>query len=122
LRQNILAPDGGQNKLAPDEEPKQTCDRWGLNILAPDRAKTYLRQMGPDWEPKKTCARLGKTILFVTHNIDEALALADRIAVMTTSGKIERIIEVTSVRPRDLTKDSELLNHKRELYFALGVE
>jgi NitT/TauT family transport system ATP-binding protein len=63
-----------------------------------------------------------KTILFVTHNIDESLALADRIAVMTTSGRIEKIINVTSLRPRDLTLDEGLLSVKRELYATLGVE
>ena len=64
-----------------------------------------------------------KTILFVTHNVDEALALADRIAVMTTEpGKIAKIVEVSSVRPRRLTTDTNLLNLKRELYANLGVE
>lgn len=62
-----------------------------------------------------------KTILFVTHNVDETLALADRIAVMTTSGRIEKIINVTSLRPRNLTIDEGLLSLKRELYTALGV-
>ena len=63
-----------------------------------------------------------KTILFVTHNVDEALALADRIAVMTTTGGIAKIIDVSSARPRHLTKDEYLLNLKRELYDTLGVE
>ena len=63
-----------------------------------------------------------KTILFVTHNVDEALALADRIAVMTTTGGIAKIIEISSPRPRHLTTDASLLNLKRELYATLGVE
>ena len=68
------------------------------------------------WSATKT------TIMFVTHNVDEALALADRIAVMTTSGRIEKIIHVTPPRPRNLTSDEVLLSLKRELYNALGIK
>lgn len=62
-----------------------------------------------------------KTILLVTHNVDEALALADRIAIMTTSGRIEKIINVKFVRPRNSKIDEGLLSLKKELYDALGV-
>jgi NitT/TauT family transport system ATP-binding protein len=43
----------------------------------------------------------GKTILFVTHSVDEAIYLADRIIIMTGSpGKIRRIQNVDTERPR----------------------
>ncbi len=43
-----------------------------------------------------------KTILFVTHGVDEAIYLADRIMVMSARpGKIIEIIDVDMERPRD---------------------
>ncbi len=45
--------------------------------------------------------RTGKTILFVTHDLDEAIYLSDRIIVMGAKpGRIKRIIEVPFERPR----------------------
>lgn len=47
------------------------------------------------WEADK------KTIVFITHSIDEAVLLSDRIAVMTARpGKVKEIIDVTLPRPR----------------------
>jgi ABC-type nitrate/sulfonate/bicarbonate transport system ATPase subunit len=44
-------------------------------------------------------ARTKKTILFVTHDLDEAVLLADRIVVMRT-GRIQDVVEVPLPRPR----------------------
>jgi NitT/TauT family transport system ATP-binding protein len=45
----------------------------------------------------------GRTIVFVTHDIVEAIALSDRIAVFTSvPGRIKCIREVTLPRPRDV--------------------
>lgn len=47
------------------------------------------------WEADK------KTIVFITHSIDEAVLLSDRIAVMTARpGKVKEVIEVDLPRPR----------------------
>jgi len=44
-----------------------------------------------------------KTVLFVTHDIDEAILLSDRIIVLTNRpGKIQRSIHIPLERPREL--------------------
>ena len=44
----------------------------------------------------------GTTMLFVTHDIDEAIYMSDRIVIMTPRpGRIERVIPVELPRPRD---------------------
>jgi NitT/TauT family transport system ATP-binding protein len=48
--------------------------------------------------------RLGKTVLFVTHDLDEAIALADRCVVFRgRPGRIVETIEVDLPADRDLT-------------------
>lgn len=45
--------------------------------------------------------KTGKTIIFITHSIDEAVLLADRVVVMTSSpGRIKKIISINLPRPR----------------------
>ncbi len=45
-----------------------------------------------------------KTILFVTHDIDEAVQLADRVVVMSARpGHIQQIVPIDIVHPRDIS-------------------
>ncbi|WP_298962762.1 ABC transporter ATP-binding protein [uncultured Methylobacterium sp.] len=60
-------------------------------------------------------AEYRKTIVFVTHSIEEAIYLADRILVMTyRPGRLKRDITVSLPRPRD-SASAEFNALKREL-------
>lgn len=68
-----------------------------------------------------------KTVLFITHSIDEAVLLADRVVVMSPRpGKIETIIEIGLGRPRGLaarkTEEFEkAVDTITEIFLAKGV-
>jgi NitT/TauT family transport system ATP-binding protein len=66
--------------------------------------------------------RTRKTILFVTHSIEEAVFLADRIVVMThRPARIKNVIALKYERPRDI--NSNVLNEiKAELYDSMAHE
>ena len=52
-------------------------------------------------ELQGVAGRIGATVLFVTHNVREAVILGDRVIVMSKSpGRIRRIIDVPLSRPR----------------------
>jgi NitT/TauT family transport system ATP-binding protein len=52
----------------------------------------------------KIWQRERKTVIFVTHSIDEAIKLSDRVAIMTPRpGRIEEIKAVALPRPRDVS-------------------
>ena len=58
----------------------------------------------------------GKTVIFVTHDIDEALVLADRILLL--SNKPTRVLETIALdepRPRDIGASVALRQHKNHL-------
>jgi len=70
-------------------------------------------------------ARAGTTVVFVTHDLEEALLLSDRIVVMTARpGRVKEIVEVPFPHPRHETiADSpEFIKLRRHLWESLREE
>lgn len=63
-----------------------------------------------------------KTVVFVTHDIDEAIMLGDRVFVMGSKpGRIQKILDVNIPHPRtlDMAMEPEFLTLKKEILSLL---
>jgi NitT/TauT family transport system ATP-binding protein len=79
------------------DEPFSALDEQNRTILQQELLRI--------WEVDK------KTVVFITHSVDEAVTLADRIMVMTANpGRTKTIIDVDLERPRNVL---ELRNDPR---------
>jgi NitT/TauT family transport system ATP-binding protein len=67
-----------------------------------------------------------QTVVFVTHDLSEAITLADRVVVMTRRpGRVKMIHEVGLPRPRDVIKLREAEDYAHEygrIWHVLGEE
>jgi NitT/TauT family transport system ATP-binding protein len=87
------------------DEPFSALDEQNRTILQQELLRI--------WEVDK------KTVVFITHSVDEAVTLADRIMVMTASpGRTKTIIDVTLERPRNVL---ELRNDPRYGQIVYGI-
>lgn len=67
------------------------------------------------WEAER------KTIIFVTHDIEESVQLADRVVVMTQRpAKVQRIVEVDIPHPRDISS-RRYLELRDSIFEAIGL-
>jgi NitT/TauT family transport system ATP-binding protein len=68
-----------------------------------------------------------KTVIFVTHSVDEAVLLSDRVVVMSPRpGRIERVLEIDLPRPRGVeARDAPEFVHATraitDIFLARGV-
>ena len=78
-------------------EPRIILMDEPFSALDPNTRRRMRRELVDIWQ------RTGKTIVFVTHDVDEAMELADRIVLL--SPKPTRVIETVSIddpRPRSI--------------------
>ncbi len=88
-------------KLLLMDEPFAALDSINRNMLQADLINL--------WEKER------KTILFVTHNIDEAVFLAEKIVIMgCRPGRIKQVVELNLPRPRNRT-DAEFCRSRRRI-------
>lgn len=93
------------------DEPYAALDAQTREILQNELLKI--------WENTRT------TVIFVTHSIDEAVFLADRVAVMTARpGIIKTIIDIDLSRPRDadIRSSTEFADNRHKVWGALKEE
>jgi ABC-type nitrate/sulfonate/bicarbonate transport system ATPase subunit len=66
-----------------------------------------------------------KTVLFVTHDVDEAILLGDRVFVMTAQpGRIKAEIAIDLPRPRDVEEfgSQRFIDYKRQIHGLIRAE
>jgi NitT/TauT family transport system ATP-binding protein len=68
----------------------------------------------------------GKTVLFVTHSVDEAIMLGDRVVIVSARpGRVKKVISVDFPRPRSekgLRSSQEYLAIREEVWEELSAE
>src|SRR6185437_9971004 len=76
---------------------------------------TMRRELLRIWETER------KTIVFVTHDIDEAVQLADRVVVMSARpATIQRIVTIDIPHPRDLSS-ARYLEFRDGIFAQIGL-
>ena len=99
--------------LAPNPEIIYMDEPFGaLDFITRLKMRADLTRI---WQEEK------KTILFVTHDIEESVQLADRVVVMSSRpGTIRKQIQIGLPRPRDLDSP-EYLETRDEIFHTIGV-
>ncbi len=90
------------------DEPFGSVDAQTRNILQEELLRIWKRTK--------------KTVLFVTHSVDEAVYLADRVAVMSARpGCLVKCLDIDIPRPRKRTS-MEVNEFREKLLMLLGLE
>jgi len=77
-------------------------------------------------EFEKILSKTKQTVIFITHSIDEAITMGDRIVVMTAGpGRIKAVLDVDIPRPRwdiDVRNHARYLELRRQIWEMLKSE
>jgi NitT/TauT family transport system ATP-binding protein len=67
-------------------------------------------------ELERIVSKTGQTVVFITHSIDEAITLADRVVVISfRPGRVKEVVDINLPRPR-FDYDVKILPEYGELY------
>jgi NitT/TauT family transport system ATP-binding protein len=99
--------------LAPNPEIIYMDEPFGaLDFITRLKMRADLTRI---WQEEK------KTILFVTHDIEESVQLADRVVVLSSRpGTIRKQIRIDLPRPRDLDSQ-QYLDVRDEIFHTIGM-
>jgi NitT/TauT family transport system ATP-binding protein len=88
----------------------------------PFGALDFLTRLRMRLELVRIWQRERKTIVFVTHDVEESVQLADRVVVLSRRpAKIRRIVDIDLPRPRDLDSP-DYLRLRDEIFATLGLD
>lgn len=93
-----------------------------LYMDEPFGALDFLTRLRMRFELIQIWQRERKTVLFVTHDVEEAVQLADRVVVMTQRpAKIRQMIEVNLSKPRNIDSP-EYLEIRDAIFETMGLD
>jgi NitT/TauT family transport system ATP-binding protein len=94
------------------DEPFANLDEQTKLILQDDLLRT--------WEGTR------KTVVFITHSLDEAITLGDRVVVLSRRpGRIKSVVDISLPRPRDaidLRNDHRFVELRQTIWDSLREE
>ena len=88
----------------------------------PFSALDYQARLRMRWELVSLLKKRPRTVVFVTHDIEEAAQLADRVLVLSNRpATICRELRIKALRPRGLT-DNTVIEAMKEILKELGLQ
>ena len=100
-------------------EPRLLLMDEPFGALDAQTRETMQEELTRLWE------RTGKTIVFVTHDIDEAVYLGDRVIVLTARParvRAEILIELPRPRPLDVKKSIRCLDYRNHIWDLIRTQ